>query len=347
MKYRVVFPLAAVALVMSAGFSLAQASWDTANIPQPHLEAAMKLALQESSYRHPGLVSCFWALGQASQNVNKNPGGAKIFDNLYYVGDGKYGIYAIDTSEGIILIDAMNTQSDVDNVIIPNMKNVGLDPARLKLFILSHGHPDHFGGAGYLVDKYHLPAYCTAADWDLIDKLVKDPKEMRNNRGLPPKRDRVVREGDTITLGEESIKVYITPGHSPGAMTMLIPVKDKGKPRLLAYFAGIANPMVGTPPGDYEGYEKSYARLEPILREAKVDGFICSHPNYDDAVFKIEVMRSNPPTLPHPFLVGTEQTILYTRISRECNLNNADVHRAKPDLKTNTFIPSGTPSPKP
>jgi len=44
-------------------------------------------------------------------------------------------------------------------------------------------------------------------------------------------------------------------------------------------------------------------------------------------------MRHNPPTLPNPFLIGTARVVLFTKMSRECNLNHADVHKAMPDLK--------------
>src|SRR5712691_3595846 len=159
MNYKTILRLTAAALAMSAGLALAQATHDSANVPQPHLAAALALAAQENSWRHPGLVSCYWAEGVSAQDVNRDPGGYKIFDNLYFVGSGKMSVYAIDTSDGIILIDSMNTQGEVDKYILPNMKTVGLDPSRLKILIMSHGHADHFGGGKYLVEKYHMRAY--------------------------------------------------------------------------------------------------------------------------------------------------------------------------------------------
>jgi hypothetical protein len=142
---------------------------------------------------------------------------------------------------------------------------------------------------------------------------------------MPPKRDMVVKDGDTIKLGDEALKVYLTPGHSPGSLTMLIPVKDKGQPRLLVHFGGVVNPlMLPETRRSYDAFEKSFARLGPILESAKVDGYIAAHTNYDAAAFKIEVMRHNPATLPNPFLVGTARVVLFTKMSRECNLNNAD-----------------------
>jgi metallo-beta-lactamase class B len=331
MSYKTILPLTTAALAMSASLAVAQATWDSANVPQPHLAAALALAAQENSWRHPGLVSCYWAEGVSAQDVNKDPGGYKIFDNLYFVGSGKISVYAIDTSDGIILIDSMNTQGEVDKYILPNMKTVGLDPSRLKILIMSHGHADHFGGGKYLVEKYHMRAYLSEVDWDLAEKVSREPGY---NRGMPPKRDMVVKDGGTIKLGDQTLKVYLTPGHSPGSLTMVIPVKDKGQPRLLVHFGGVENPLMLPETGrSYDAFEKSYARLEPILEAAKVDGYIAAHTNYDDAAFKIEVMRHNPATLPNPFLVGTARVVLFTKMSRECNLNNADLHRAMPNLK--------------
>src|SRR5690242_5014998 len=78
--------------------ALGQATPDTADIPQPHLAKARALAAEENSWRHPALVTCYPNMGGPSQSVNENPGGFKVFDNLYYVGHGKTGPYAIDTS---------------------------------------------------------------------------------------------------------------------------------------------------------------------------------------------------------------------------------------------------------
>jgi metallo-beta-lactamase class B len=321
----------ALVLAISGRIAFAQATWDSANVPQPHLQAALALAAQENSWRHPGLVSCYWEEGVSAQDVNKDPGGYKVFDNLYFVGNGKISVWAIDTSAGIILFDSMNTPAEADKYILPNMRAVGLDPARLKILIMSHGHADHFGGGGYLVDKYQMHAYLSATDWDLAEKTANEPGY---NRGKPPKRDRTVKDGDAITLGDETLKVYITPGHSPGSLTTLIPVKDHGQPKLLVHFGGVENPLMLAETGrSYEAFDKSFARLAPILEAARVDGYIAAHTNYDDSPFKIEVMRHNPPTLPNPFLVGTARVVLFTKMSRECNLNNADLHTAMPDRK--------------
>lgn len=321
------------AACVAAGAALAQATHDTADIPQPHLQKARKYAAQENAWRHPGLSACYWDEGQASQNVNKHPAGAKVFDQVYYVGNGKYGPYAIDTGEGIILIDAMNNREQVDQYILTNMRNVGLDPKRLKILILSHGHSDHFGGAQYLRDLYGVRIYLSDVDWD----YAINKEKLRPEQGKPPARDLTVKDGDTIRLGDMAIKVFVTPGHSPGALSMLIPVTDKGQPRTMLYAGGVTSKLLS--PEAHAAFDRSYDRLIDIARKEKVDGYLSAHPNYDDAVFKTEIMRSNP-ALPNPFVKGTRETVLFLQQVKECNLNAADIDRLKPNRKTTGFVPS-------
>ena len=71
----------------------------------------------------------------------------KIFDNLYYLGFSDVGAWAISTSDGIILMDALNSPDEARDILVPGLKKVGLDPARIKYLVIGHGHNDHTGGA--------------------------------------------------------------------------------------------------------------------------------------------------------------------------------------------------------
>jgi metallo-beta-lactamase class B len=313
--------VAAILAVMS-GTGAAQATWNSGNVPQPHLAKARAIAAEDNSWRLIGLVTCYPNDGQPSQRVNKDPSGFRVFDNVYYIGDGKTGPYAIDTTEGIILIDSMNNPGDVDKVILPNMHNVGLDPARLKILILSHGHADHYGGARYLQDRFGVKVYMSEADYELAERAAGQV----NARVPAPRRDVAVKDGDSITLGNETIKVYITPGHTPGSLSMLIPVIDRGQPRTMAYFGGVTNRNLSMEM--HAAFDRSWGRLEQIVTEAKVDGWLASHPNYDDAVYRIEVISAGPKDLPNPFVTGTASTRRFVQVVKECNLNHVDLERA-------------------
>src|SRR6266699_2344583 len=73
----------------------------------------------------------------------------RIFDNLYYIGFDTVGAWALTTSQGIIVIDSLNTPEEGEKVLIPGMQKAGLDPKQIKYVIIGHGHFDHFGGKPY------------------------------------------------------------------------------------------------------------------------------------------------------------------------------------------------------
>ena len=95
------------------------------------------------------------------------PPPTKMFDNLYYVGVSTVGAYALQTTDGIILIDALDNTEEAKNVIEPGLHELGLDPKNIKIIIVTHGHGDHYGGAKYLSEKYEIPVMMSDADWAL------------------------------------------------------------------------------------------------------------------------------------------------------------------------------------
>ena len=141
----------------------------------------------------------------------------KVFDNLYFLGQTEYSAWAVTTSAGIILIDAIFDYS-VEDEVVGGLKKLGLDPATIKYVVVSHGHGDHSGGAKYLQDRFNARVILSAADWDLLDKSTQ----------TKPRRDMVATDGQKLTLGDTTLTLYHTPGHTLGTLSTLIPVKDRG-----------------------------------------------------------------------------------------------------------------------
>ena len=79
----------------------------------------------------------------------------KVFDNLYYVGFEQVGTWTLDTGAGLILFDTLNNPQEAETVLVPGLKQLGLDPANIKYIVLSHGHADHYGGAPYFQEHYN------------------------------------------------------------------------------------------------------------------------------------------------------------------------------------------------
>jgi len=158
-----------------------------------------------------------------------DPGPQKLFDNLYVI-PGAYSagsgvIYLITTTAGIIQIDS-GLQKDVETVYLPGMKKLGFDLADVKVVIITHGHADHFGGASYLQQHYSPHVYMSASDWDFMQLA---PPPAQGPRPIPPKVDMFVSDGQPIVLGDEKVTPVLIPGHTPGSLGLIFPVKDGGK----------------------------------------------------------------------------------------------------------------------
>ena len=110
-----------------------------------------------------------------AQNAGKKPDPpvhiepVKLFDNLFYFGYNTIGAWAIPTSQGIIMIDALNNVMEAETIIEPALKKAGLNPADVKYIIVGHGHFDHFGGAPYFQQKYGSKVVMSKVDWDMIE----------------------------------------------------------------------------------------------------------------------------------------------------------------------------------
>lgn len=312
--------LAACAALLCSPVS-AQATRDSANIPQPHLAKARAEAFKDNNWRFPPLIACYPDEGQPAQKIIKDPPASKAADNLYFLGNGIVAAWAVDTPAGIILIDAMNNQAEVDQYIIGGMQKLGLDPSRIRIILVSHGHADHYGGAKYLQDKYGAKVYSSAVDFELAERASAAP----NARTPAPRRDVVVADGDTVTLGDTTIKMFITPGHTPGALSMLIPVKDRGQTHTLSYLGGITSKNLT--PAMHAAFEQSVSRFLKLSADAGADGYIANHPSYDDAAMKLEHYKAYP-AKPNPFIGGREATVRFLTVVRECNLNNVDIEAA-------------------
>ena len=166
---------------------------------------------------------------------------AKVFDNLYFVGGKLHSSWALTTSEGIILFDTIYPYNS-EELIVGGMKKLGLDPKNIKYVLISHAHGDHIGGAEMLQTRYGARVVMGGPDWDLVAKYPNRYKTMA------PKRDIVATDGMKITLGDTTVTIWLTPGHTPGTLSYTFTVLDRGKPVNVAYSGGTAFNFVNNTP---------------------------------------------------------------------------------------------------
>jgi len=235
---------------------------------------------------------------------------AKVFDNLYFVGSKLHSSWALTTSDGIILIDTLYTYNSEEE-IVDGLKKLGLDPAKVKYVIITHAHGDHVGGAKLLQDRFKSRIVMGAPDWDSIEKSVNGYPEGK------PKRDIAADDGQKITLGDTTVTVLTTPGHTPGTLSMTFQVKDHGRTLNVAYAGGTAFNFPSTVP-NFDIYIQSQKKMAAAAAASSATILMTNHSEFDYATTKIKLLAARKTGEPHPYEIGKEAVARYFTVTEEC-----------------------------
>lgn len=229
----------------------------------------------------------------------------KVFDNLYFFGQSEYAVWVITTSEGIIVLDTIFDYS-VEEEVAGGMKKMGLDPANIKYAVVTHPHPDHDGGARFLQEHYGTRVIMSPADWDVLD---------RRTNGTKPKRDLEATDGQKLTLGDTTITLYITPGHTPGTLSVVFPVKDNGTPHLAALWGGVG---LNADKESVQTYIRSAQRFSGIVQQAGADIIFANHTDWDRSKINLPMLAKRAPGTPNPYIVGNAKALNFLKVAEEC-----------------------------
>lgn len=255
----------------------------------------------------------------------------KLFDNLYYVGPGFVSAWLIPTSAGIIMIDTAQ-EPYVDHVV-DSIKKSGFDIKDIKYIILSHGHLDHFGGAARIQELSGARLVALDEDWKMMEQFVTRPGKDGARPDVAPRRDMVVKEGDTLTLGNETLKFYKHPGHTPGSLSAEFTVYDNGTPHKAFLFGG---------PGPRNGVTGGQQFVDSMNRVAEIPGievavnvhsWLTSYPYPNGGILERAIkLKQRKPGEPNVF-VDPEAWKQWVKMAQEGAAKNLEDEKRKAAAK--------------
>jgi metallo-beta-lactamase class B len=252
------------------------------------------------------------ALAAPPVPVNNTAEPAKVFDNLYFLGIPSVSAWAITTPAGIVLIDTLDSAQEAQTYIEGGLRKLKLDPRQIKYIVVTHAHLDHFGGAGYLAEKYHATLVMSDVDWDAL------AHENAGNAHIAiPRRGRGVKDGDTLSFGGTTLEFYLTPPHTPGTLSLIFPLHDGESTHVAALWGGTAFNFTPTEE-NFTAYIASAQRFAKVARDEGADVPLSTHSAFDEALQKIAALKTRTLGQTNPFVTGPGGAEKYLAVATEC-----------------------------
>lgn len=236
----------------------------------------------------------------------------QIFDNLYAIGRTGNVVYAITTSEGIVLIDS-GYPGQEESVLLSGLAELGLDPNDIETVIIAHGHADHYGGAALLQSRFGARIVVGAEDWDLMAQAAQS-----GDTPAQPTRDTDARDREPIVLGDTAITPIAVPGHTPGSLGLIFPVHDGESSHVAALFGGTILLSGRISDEGLEQYVESLERFGDIATQMGVDVEIQNHPLFDGMPGKLSRLAERRAGDPHPFVLADGSYERFTGVIADC-----------------------------
>src|SRR5688572_7075474 len=236
----------------------------------------------------------------------------KVFDNLYFIGTKVHSAWALTTSDGIIVIDTLFDYA-IEPEMVEGLTTLGLDPRTIKYVVISHAHGDHDQGAALLQSRYGAKVVMGEADWSAtLQRPAAAP-------GGVPKRDIAVGPaGLELRLGDTTVDIIATPGHTPGTLSYVFPVKDGGRTLTVAYAGGTAFnfPRLAE---NFARYRDTQRKMAEVAEAAGATVLMSNHTEFDRAYDRVRIAQ-----LPraagekHPYETDTATVLRYFDMSANC-----------------------------
>ncbi|MBR6728968.1 MAG: MBL fold metallo-hydrolase [Clostridia bacterium] len=213
-----------------------------------------------------------------------------IIGNVYFVGCVAASSHLIDTGEGLILIDTGYPQGLY--LVVESIYRLGFNPKDVKYIIHTHGHYDHCGATRAFTSLYGGKTFIGAGDEDFVNgkKDLTWARELGYQYHEAFEADEILSDGDCVSLGNTTIQIVATPGHTPGTLSLFFDTEENGTIYKVGMHGGVgSNSMkLGWLSKNHLSPDCRLHFLEGIkkLKQIKVDVFLGNHVENNDTLGK-------------------------------------------------------------
>ena len=224
-----------------------------------------------------GLVATVSLLHAQSDPTWRQPFDAmRIVGNVYYVGTRGLSSFLIVTPGGGIVIDSGEAESVP--FVRASIERLGFRLSDIKILLTGHAHFDHVGGHADLQRMTGAKVMVMDADRDALQSGV-DTSALGGPGWKPVTVDRVLKDGDTVTLGGVTLTAHLTPGHTPGCTTWTMDTTQDGKKYAVVFTGSVTINagvhLVGNT--RVPAIAEHYAQAFRVLHGLKADVFVGQH----------------------------------------------------------------------
>jgi metallo-beta-lactamase class B len=217
----------------------------------------------------------------------------RIAGNIYYVGSNDLACFLIATPQGHILINTGYER--MAPLLRANVKKLGFRFTDIRYLLTGQAHDDHVAGFAVAHEASGAKVLVMQGDDDIIEHGGRGDFRFDGEiswRGCPV--DRVLHDGDTVSLGGTTLVAHLTPGHTKGCTTWTTTVTDNGRALNVVIVGGVSvNPgvkLIGNP--RYPAIADDYARTFRVLRVLPCDVFLGAHGGYYGMLDKFARMKA-------------------------------------------------------
>jgi len=204
----------------------------------------------------------------------------QIAHGIYYVGTEGLAAYLIVSRQGAILLDG--TTAGNAALVERNIETVGVGLREVKLLLSDHAHSDHVGALAKIKQDTGAQVLASAGDrWALEHGQIRSDTDYTPTPFAPVKVDRLVRDGESIRLGDVALTAHLTPGHTAGCTSWSMTVEEGGARRQVLFVCSLTvagNILAGN--HAYPEIAADYRKTFDKLAAMKADILLTSHPGF-------------------------------------------------------------------